>query len=66
MTRRDYIELAADFKIDLEQAHNADYAFGIAQAIRTVATALKRNNSAFQYVRFFEACGLNEWGEIGE
>lgn len=34
-----------------------------ASAVRALADDLKRDNSSFRYDRFFQACGLDEYGE---
>lgn len=34
----------------------------IAHVTRELADCLKRDNRAFRYDKFFEACGLNEFG----
>lgn len=64
-SRKLYVRLAGDFKIDLSNAEDDLKAYNtIAKVIReTVAPALKADNPAFRYDTFFAACGLDAFGE---
>lgn len=64
MTRKHYREAAetvrevidnASLYTDLRAA--SDIAIGLARMF-------KRDNGRFRYDRFFEACGLDEWGRV--
>lgn len=62
MSRRDYIELAADFK-RLRENHDyaprpfETYLEGVDAAIGVMCNALKRDNRNFDRDRFLTACG---------
>lgn len=68
MSRKDYRAAAAVIKAELEQV--ADYSdrfvaqASIASIARALAENFKRDNSAFRYDTFFEACGLDYDGKV--
>lgn len=37
---------------------------GVSRTVKAVADAFKARNPRFRYDTFFEACGLNSWGDF--
>lgn len=62
-SRKTYIRLADRLRGDL-LASSTDEKDAVARAVRSVADALKEDNRAFRYDRFFEACGLDSFGYV--
>ena len=65
LRREIYREIANGINIRMGIATLLDETFiaeGVAQATRTVAGALKRENANFRYDVFYSACGLDDWG----
>lgn len=58
MTKKDYIKLAAAIKQASEDSPSAEENRGIRFAAEAIADVLKADNSAFDRLRFLEACGL--------
>ena len=66
MGRKDYRSIAGAFAnaLSLHVDYYAQEGDGIALAARNVAEALKADNPNFRYDKFFEAIGLDSWGEV--
>lgn len=62
-SRKDYRAAAEAFKVasafERREARDA-----LAHAARLLADHFKRDNPAFRYDRFFEACGLDAFGHV--
>lgn len=78
MTRQDYIMIARVVRETLENiptvgtwTHEtqiecdmwSSYRNGVKQLTQRLAEEMKRDNPRFRYDKFFEACGLDGWGE---
>lgn len=59
-TRKLYTELAKSIQATLIHADP----HAVALVTRAIAIDLKRDNAAFRYDRFFEACGLDAHGQV--
>ena len=77
MSRKDYKAAAEVIARELEQALEAPQGDGdvahfanravvhtLERVARELADMFKRDNSAFDYGRFFTACGLNSAGKV--
>lgn len=62
-SRKTYIRLADRLRGDLLAAR-ADERDAVARVVRSVADALKEDNRAFRYDKFFEAVGLDKFGYV--
>lgn len=61
-TRKDYRAAAAAFAGAL--ASYPESAEGISRAARDLATHFKSDNPRFRFDIFFEACGLDSFGDV--
>lgn len=66
MTRRDYIKLANDIRIEHNNASSKDVAKGIRLATLCVCDALQRNNPSFDRQRFLAACEMYDMRFVGK
>lgn len=65
MSRKEFQEIAIGIKNALTYADLKEEATAIALVARQIADVCKRSNSAFRYNQFYLACGLNEYGQVG-
>jgi hypothetical protein len=67
MSRKDYVSFAEVVKLNIELSNHSTIAcVAFAQVARDMAVVFKRDNSRFDKVRFFRACGLSDDGRWGE
>lgn len=58
MTRKNYVAMAELIKTEVDNAMSPQQVEGMKSVISALATALKRDNQAFDRTRFLTACGL--------
>lgn len=61
MSKANYAKIADIINDNLADTHVESRA--VAGVARELADYFKSNNSNFRFDTFFEACGLDEWGE---
>jgi hypothetical protein len=64
MSRKDYRAFAAVLKESLEASETQGEKYIVARTAKELAVTMKSDNSNFRYDTFFEACGLDGWGEV--
>lgn len=64
LTRQVYRDIAESFRIALRRDGSPIRGGQTAYIARMVAADLKRDNRRFRYDLFYEACGLDEFGEV--
>ena len=63
MSKKDFEAVAAVFNKELTGPSSV-CKLEIARIARDLADEFKRSNTRFRYDRFFEACGLDPFGEV--
>jgi len=66
MTRKNYRSVAEGIKHVLDSDENPIFKRAVAATTRSLAEEFKRDNSNFRYDKFYEACGLDSFGEVKE
>jgi hypothetical protein len=64
MSRKDYVAMAEVIKREIDAATNTRQARSISNIARGMADTFKRDNSRFDRVRFYHACGLDDNGNM--
>jgi len=64
MTRKHYREAAEEISIILNYTSDPVAKAAVADVARSLAAMFKRDNSNFRYDTFYEACGLDLWGNV--
>jgi len=69
MSRKHYravAEVIASAAVDAREVHPSETPIGVVEQIaRELADVFKRDNSAFSYTTFYEACGIEPSVHVG-
>lgn len=63
-TQKHYREAAATIREVVEGAYTEVELSAAVVIVRNLADMYKRDNPKFRYDTFYEACGLDEWGQV--